>query len=423
MIPPILYALASYARVRSFPRRIRDRQTLRAWQAKRLKQWLAHDVPKVSAFRKLAGCGSKLEDLPIMEKSDLMEDFSRFNVPDITNAQGWEAFSGSRRIGDFIVGASTGTSGNRGLFVISHGEQFSWLGAILAKAVPDFWRHRDRIAVLLPLDTPLYDSANATGRLALRFFDITDPLGSYLTTLVAFDPTLLVAPPRILRRLAEANTTLRPRRIFSAAEKLEDFDRAIIEGGFGVALDEIYMATEGLLGVTCAYGRLHLTEDCMHFEFEPAGEDLVAPIISDFSRKTQIMARYRMNDLLRLDRETCPCGSPLMVVREVVGRQDDVFCMPAVDGKPVELTPDILRNAIVDTDRCIDDFLLVQTGERALELHLSEKLSLPVRQAVRANLLALLDRHGASPDCRIEILALEPHSRGKLRRIRREWAA
>ena len=95
-----------------------------------------------------------------MEKSDLMEDFSRFNVPDITNAQGWEAFSGSRRIGDFIVGASTGTSGNRGLFVISHGEQFSWLGAILAKAVPDFWLcpalvKKDRFDLILEKATEL----------------------------------------------------------------------------------------------------------------------------------------------------------------------------------------------------------------------------------------------------------------------------
>lgn len=410
----------SYARVRSFPFRIRDREALRAWQARKLGKWLTHDVRKVGAFRNLAGRGAELDDLPIMEKSDLMADFSRFNVPGITNAQGWEAFAGSRRIGDYIVGASTGTSGNRGLFVISQAEQFEWLGAILAKAVPDFWRHRDRVALLLPLDTPLYDSANETGRLALRFFNISDPLGKYMPALEAFDPTLLVAPPRILRRLAEMNSQLAPRRLFSAAEKLEEFDRAIIEEGFGVPLGEIYMATEGLLGVTCAHGRLHLTEDCMHFEFQTAGEDLVSPVVSDFSRTTQIMARYRMNDLLRLDREPCPCGSPLMVVREVAGRQDDVFCLPSPEGEPVEFTPDILRNAIVDTDRRIDDFLLVQTGEKAMDLHLSGKCPAQVRQAVRESLSGLLDRHNVTPECIIKILDLEPHSGGKLRRIRRE---
>ncbi len=108
------------------------------------------------------------------------------------------------------------------------------------------------------------------------------------------------------------------------------------------------MATEGLLGVTCAHGRLHLTEDCMHFSFEEKAGGLSLPIISDFSRKTQIMARYRLNDLLRLSAEPCSCGSPLQVVDEVVGREDDIFYLQGDDGPLVALTPDILRNTIVD---------------------------------------------------------------------------
>lgn len=422
MTPAVLAALTSYARIRAFPRFVRDRKVLRAWQGRRLAKWLEHDVVKVDAFRSLAGHATKLDDLPVMEKSDLMADFSRFNVPRITNAQGWEAFGGSRRIGGFIVGASTGTSGNRGLFVVSQRERFAWLGAILAKAAPDFWRRRDRVAVLLPIDTPLYDSANQIRSLVMRFFDIGDPLEQSIAALEEFDPTLLVAPPRILRRLAELDAKLSPRRMFSAAEKLEEFDRRIIETGFGIPLGEIYMATEGLLGVTCAHGRLHLTEDCMYFEFEPAAGDLVSPVISDFSRNTQIMVRYRMNDLLRLDARPCPCGSPLMVAQEVAGRQDDVFRLPSVAGETVELTPDILRNVILDTDRGIDDFLLVQTGAAAMELQLPERCSPAVRRAVRDNLAALCARHNVSPGCRIDIAERAPHGKGKMRRIKREWA-
>ncbi|TQX85176.1 MULTISPECIES: CoF synthetase [Rhizobium] len=417
----LLTALKSYLRIRTLPYRMPDRAHLLAWQSAKLSAWLQNDVPKVAAFSARAGRKTVIDDLSIMDKSKLMADFSRFNVPAITNAQGWRAFEGEKRIGDYIVGASTGTSGNRGLFVISQAERFAWLGAMLAKALPDFWRHRDRVAVLLPIDTPLYDSANRTRNLTLQFFNLSTPLEEFSAALSAFDPTIVIAPPRILSRLAGMPGRLSPRRVFSAAEKLEAADRLIIEAGFGLRLGEIYMATEGLLGVTCAHGRLHLAEDCMHFAFEEAGNGLVRPILSDFSRSTQIMARYRLNDLLRLDDRTCPCGSPLQVVREIVGREDDVFLLSSPNGGIVELTPDILRNVIVDTDRGIMDFALVQTDAAALELQLPADCPAPVRRAVRANLTAVLESHGVSPDCHVESVDLAIHSKGKLRRIRRAW--
>ena len=411
-------ALVSYARVRSFATRFRTPEAVAAWQDKQLTRWLKEDVPQVAAF---AGPVQRLDDLPIMDKADLMADFARYNVPKISNAQGWDAFAGNKQIGGFVVGASTGTSGNRGLFVISQAERFAWLGAILAKTIPDFWRHKDRVAILLPLDTPLYDSANKTRRLSLQFIDINAPFDQVCTTIQAFDPTVIVAPPRILRAIARAALPLTPRRIFTAAETCDALDRDIITKAFDQSLGEIYMATEGLFATTCAHGRLHLAQDCMHFELEPAGNGLVTPIISDFSRKTQIMARYRMNDLLQLDPDACPCGSPLQAVTQVVGRQDDVFHLTGDQGQPVMLTPDILRNAVVDADRRIIDFRLVQTGATQIALHLSPTLDATAQGAARAALTTLLSGHGCS-EIVIESHALIPHDTGKLRRVRRDWS-
>lgn len=84
----------------------------------------------------------------------------------------------------------------------------------------------------------------------------------------------------------------------------------MIEAAFG-PLEQIYMATEGLLAVTCRDGTLHLCEDSVKFEFEPVGEGLVSPLVTAFRRQAQIMARYRLNDLLRLSTSPCRCGSPL----------------------------------------------------------------------------------------------------------------
>lgn len=413
-------AVRAYVRIRSLPYVTRDRSDFLVWQSARVQRWLRRDVPEVAAFQTFAGKSSRLDDLPVMEKPDLMADFSRYNVPAITNDQGWQAFAGDRRIGDYIVGASTGTSGNRGLFVISQCERFAWLGAILAKALPDFWRYRDRIALLLPLDTPLYDSANRTKRLTLRFFDTNLPIAEHRTGLRALDPTVLIAPPRILRQIAEMDLGLSPRRVFSCAEKLEHFDRVAIEAAFRVPLREIYMATEGLLGVTCAHGRMHLAEDCMHFGFEDREDGLSVPVISDFSRTTQIMVRYRLNDLIRLGTERCSCGSPLRLVDEIVGREDDIVCLIGDDGREVELTPDILRNVIVDTDRAILDFQLVQTGPSDLALYLPAATLEPVREQACRNVGALLHRHGIS-DCSIGVVDLTPNRGTKLRRVMRAW--
>ena len=75
---------------------------------------------------------------------------------------------------------------------------------------------------------------------------------------------------------------------------LDPIDREIIESNFGARVREIYMATEGLFGVGCPLGTLHLAEDAVAFEWEPSpgSAELVTPIITDFTRSTQIMARY-----------------------------------------------------------------------------------------------------------------------------------
>ena len=61
---------------------------------------------------------------------------------------------------------------------------------------------------------------------------------------------------------------------------LDPLDRAVIETRFGVRLREIYMATEGLLGVACEHGTLHLCEDTMKFEWEDPmpGSGLLSPL-------------------------------------------------------------------------------------------------------------------------------------------------
>lgn len=384
------FALRAFYSTKYLSWRLRSRGQVAVWQARRLRHFLSRDLRAV-AFYKGQRVGS-FGDLPVMDKATLMQNFAQLNRPGIGATDIRTALdSGCERVRGYVVGQSTGTSGNRGLFVISEAERFTWLGVMLAKTLPDFPWARHRVVLILPAYGQIFQSAAGAGRLSVRFFDLSRGVESWLDDLRAYGPDTIVAPPKVLRAIAE-RTDLRPRHVFSGAEVLDPLDRAVIEARLGVVVREIYMATEGLFGVACAHGTLHLAEDVVAFEWETQpGSDLVAPIITDFTRKTQIMARYRMNDLLKLSDAPCKCGSPFQAVASIAGRQDDCF---ALGPHGIMVTPDIIRNAVVDADRRITDFRVTQIGPAEIKISLPGSLPMEAKAAAQSALQAALGKLG-----------------------------
>lgn len=416
MSAALWFTLSAFWRTRMRARRLRARSDLLRWQAQRMENFLRHTAPRAEAFSSLSG--RPLSDYPVMDKAALMDAFHRYNAAGISGEAAWAAFETTGRIGKYAVGASTGTSGNRGLYLVSDAERYLWLGTLLAKALPDMLSARYRVAVMLPRSSRLYDAANESGRLALKFFDLAEGLELQLPAVTAFRPNVIVAPPHALIALARSGLPLNPVQVFSGAEVLDPADRGEIDARFGVTVREIYMATEGLFAVACPHGTLHLCEDCVAFEWEPAG-DLAAPVVTDFTRRTQMMIRYRMNDLLRLSEIPCPCGSPLQAVSEVAGRSDDVFRLTGAEGRPVLVTPDIIRNTVVGASRSITDFRIVQEAPERVALTLPTGASADLAAAGDA-LSALFGRLGANPEIRLQTAPLAAPKGGKLRRVIRE---
>jgi putative adenylate-forming enzyme len=392
----------------------RRRTDFELWQKRRLQHWLEHDLPAVDFYHRAP---QRLEGLPVIDKAMVMSNFAAFNRGRITAEQGWRAFETTGRLGDIHIGASTGTSGNRALYAITDAERHRWLGTILAKTVPRFLVRPERVAVILPQNSALYDAAGRTRRLQVRFFDLRQGIEAWTDMLTAFSPTTVVASPRVLRHLAESAVPIAPRQLYAGAETLDPVDRAVIEAHFRLTLGQIYMATEGLLAVSCAHGRLHLAEDANVFEFEPVAEGLVAPLVTGFRRQFQIMARYRMNDLLRLAETPCPCGSPLRVVDEVVGRMDDVFVFERTDGRSVLVTPDVMRNAVLDAAREIADFRVLRESRDKIALVLEPGLPSASAIAAQTALGEVFKQRGLSPaiELRRETMGFEPGR--KLRRV------
>lgn len=412
MSPALILTLTAFWRTKARARRLRTRAALLDWQAGRLKHFLARHAPKAAAFAAIDG--RALTDFPVMDKAVLMDRFEAYNIAGIAADRAWQALETTGRIGRYSVGASTGTSGNRGLYLVSDQERYLWLGTLLAKALPDVLSARYRVAVMLPRSSRLYDAANESRRLALKFFDLSDGLENQFTELAAFRPNVIVAPPHALIALARTGLPLDLRHVFSGAEVLDPADRSEIESSFGLTVREIYMATEGLFSVACPHGTLHLCEDCVAFEWE-AEAGLSSPLITDFTRRTQIMIRYRMNDLLRLSDTPCPCGSPLQAVSEIAGRSDDAFLFPG----GVTVTPDVIRNAVVGADRIITDFRVTQTPDGGVMLTLPPDCA-PALPAAQHALETLFARLGAAATVKAVTVRLAAATGGKLRRVVRE---
>jgi putative adenylate-forming enzyme len=417
----LLAAAQAFAKTRWLANRLRTRADVQRYQVARIHVAL-HDAVRQCAFYRGMET-SRLEQLPVMDKRSLLSNFAQLNAAGLTVEQVRSALStGHDRIGKYVVGQSTGTSGNRGYYVISDTERFIWLGTLLAKALPDALWRRHRVALALPGLSSLYRSASSGSRIQLAFFDLALGVEAWVDALAAFAPDTIVAPPKVLRYLAERGV-LGAQTIFSGAEVLDPLDRQIIEEATGRRVREIYMATEGLFGVGCPHGTLHLAEDVVHFEWEQAAEHsaVLSPLVTDFTRKVQVMARYRMNDVLELSHAACPCGSPFQAVARIHGRQDDIFLMAASDGATRMVTPDVLRNAVVDADRRILDFRIAQTGPSQVRVSLDAALPPDVDEAVVASMRRLCDGLGLAHVQVTVVRGIAPESGVKLRRVRREW--
>jgi len=415
----LLETARTWLQTRRRASRLATREVIERHRERQLGRFLKKVAPRAEAFRDLAG--KPLEDFPRMDKARLMAGFHRYNRFGIRAEDAWAAMEHGNTLHGCHVGASTGTSGNRGLYLVDPMERARWLGVMLAKTGIDILRTRQRVAILLPTNSQLYETANESGRLQLVFFDLNEGVAAHAEALSSFDPTVLVATPHVLTLLADMDIALNPEVIFSGAEVLDPTDRKKIETRFQRTVREIYMATEGLFAVACSHGRLHLTEDVMAFEWDsqPDLPGLLAPVITDYSRTSQMMVRYQMNDLLRLSDTPCPCGSALQAVDEIVGRRDDIFDLPGTAAR-IPVTPDIIRNAIIRTSPRIEDFRVTQTGEAEIALALPEACSDLTGDAAQA-LNTLFARLGANADITAQTAPLVSPQTRKLRRVVREW--
>lgn len=121
------------------------------------------------------------------------------------------------------------------------------------------------------------------------------------------------------------------RAIITTSEKVTPQMRKIMEKAFNCRVYEEYSTVENAVFASeCPFGRLHLSPDVSLVEIlrsdgTPAEPGEIGEIVTTtLMKKYQPLVRFRLGDLGAWDPEPCPCGLSMPVIKEIVGRIEDV---------------------------------------------------------------------------------------------------
>lgn len=393
---------------------------------------LAHQDAAVSRLRRFAVAHSpfyrrfhaglesrRLAELPVITKSLLMQSFDDVITDRSVRLRDAEAFLAERRPelfhGRYVVLATSGSTGLRGVFLFDPDE---WLTALAAITRPMLWAgvapspFRRRRMALLASTTPSHYSCQV-GRylhspvLPAMQLDAGDPIDRMVAHLNAWQPDVLAVYPSVLRQLAAEQAAgrlhIQPDKILTSAEMLTSDDRRRAGEVWRAPVHDTYGGTEyAPIAAECSFGNRHLMEDGAVIELE---RDRVLLTVLD--RRTQPLIRYEISDVVRSVEGDCPCGRPFRLIASIEGRVEDVLTFGSVRVHPNRFH-EVLEGAPVTGWQVIQE-------NGSLRVLLTGLDDPHVPESIGVALRAMLSREGvAAPTVRVaHVDRLERGATGK----------
>lgn len=139
--------------------------------------------------------------------------------------------------------------------------------------------------------------------------------------------------------ILEARLKVPPiKAVITTSEKLTKEMRLVMEEAYHCRIYEEYSTVENALFASeCEHGRLHVSPDVgiveiLHPDGSPCEVGEIGEVVTTcLIRSYQPFIRYRLGDLAAWDPKPCPCQRSMPVLKEVVGRIEDVLIGP--DGR------------------------------------------------------------------------------------------
>ncbi len=422
------------------------KERIRKYQQKQTKNLVEFAVEN-SSFYKEYYQGYDLDNfssLPFMNKNLFMDNFTAINTKGLTKEECMEHCIQKEKTRDFdqyykgyLVGLSTGTSGNRGLEFVTKSEAFLMkIMTIMRFPFPSAFRYH--LAFILRVFSPGFGYNGL--RFKVSYVNPLNPKEKMIQELNELEPNIISAPPSILQLLARSKRKNKldfaPLLIVSYAEVLTTNVREGLEDTFNCPVMEAYKSSESFIALPCKEGYLHINEDSVYVEVLDKNNIHVKPgnpgfvVITDLIKHGTPLIRYKMNDLITISPKKCPCGSNFRVIEKIHGRADDIILgyNPTSDEKELIL-PDFLRRSVVTASNQIREYNVIQHETDKIEviLELDENTTKEeqkkIEKEIAKNIHEIFMRHGCvKPDLNFIYkteIKLDPDK--KLRRVRRTF--
>lgn len=377
-----------------------------------------------------------LVDLPVMTKTDLMDNFD--SIVTDRRLTRWlceehlDRSPGDHLLGEFQVVASGGSSGQRGVYV------YSWDAWAICYASNVRFQVRDwdrdltlagarRVIAVVAASSPTHISAAlsktfSAGDNARHLFPVSLPLEAIVAGLNELQPTVLMGYSSFLPRLAlEARggrLRITPRRVIAISEPLLPEARQTIHETWGAPIANGYAMSEGVFTGFCGHG-IHLPDDLCIFEPVDADGRPVGPgelsqrvFVTNLYNHVQPLIRFEVTDQVTLIDGTCPCGSSFRRIEDPQGRLDDTFVY--ADGLSVH--PHVFRSALGQHPAIIEYQVRQTLSGVTIGIVSTATVDVATLQAKISDGLAALGF--ADPHVTIETVAALPRQpSGKLKRF------
>jgi len=315
-----------------------------------------------------------LDQLPTMTKRDLMTRFDdvmterRLTRALVDKHVATAPLELDYLLGEYVVMASGGSSGERGLFVYRHDEFTEFTLTLLR---PTLARLR---AIGVSAERPITGAlvaapatvhgTGAVGALTggagspvrITRLSAAQPLPEIVAALNTLQPMLLAGYPSVLIQLAYAQSTgqlrIRPLAVNATSEALSAEASLAIEHAFGVAPSNTFGSSEGLCGVGVPpdAGICFASDACI-VELVDADHRPVAPgcvaakvLVTNLYNFTQPLIRYELTDRFVALSGPFPDGH---LRAEVDGRHDEPFRYHAAIVHPLAIREAMVRTAAV----------------------------------------------------------------------------
>lgn len=360
MIVRILYY---YYKAIFLAHHIKTRERLADYQNQQFKKLVKNSLAQSPFYQSYLD--KPFYDWPIINKSIMMEHFDDINTAKIKKEVALKIALQAEETRDFsplfnkiAVGLSSGTSGQRGLFLTSPRERDMWAGIMLAKALPNGLKTKERIAFFLRANNQLYKTLNQSKKIQFYFFDLLTNFDEHIEALNAIQPTILSAPSSVLVFLAQQKhrLTIQPKKIIAVAEVLEKNDEKAISDAFHLPVAQIYQCTEGFLAISDkTTNNLIMNEEFLIIEKEWLDENRFVPIITDLLRHTQPIIRYRLDDIL-IEKKTSGAFTELTTIE---GREGDIL-YGRKDSVNIPIFADTIRQKMASSPMEFEDYRICQ---------------------------------------------------------------